>query len=192
MARGPYAAYEWANCMHDVHSPPPPPVHLAMREAPPPAPPRPRAAMQGIAQDVTPPVAQPQAPPAAAPTPASTLADAGVVGAIRDAVGTAVEERVRVVTDAQRRERDSYADHLATLSCACNRVIENSQTFPGELAHVRNPPGALGIPPPPPPRGAAMAAMMPHPTRGCYHAPRSHDSPGAPVNATGRGGDHYR
>eukprot|EP00966_Prymnesium_polylepis_P099992 2315100-Prymnesium_polylepis.1 len=102
-----------------------------MREAPPPAPSRPRAAMQGTAQDVSPPVAaQPQAPPAAAPTLASTLADAGVVGAIRDAVGTAVEERVRVIADAQRRERDSYADHLATLSRACNRVIENSQTFP--------------------------------------------------------------
>jgi hypothetical protein len=50
MARGPYAAYEWANCMHDVPSPPP-------------APPRPRAAMQGITQDASPLIAQPSAPP---------------------------------------------------------------------------------------------------------------------------------
>jgi hypothetical protein len=42
------------------------------------------------------------------------LADAGVVGAIRDAMGTAVEERMRAVADAQRREHDSYTDHFAS------------------------------------------------------------------------------
>ena len=47
-------------------------------------------------------------------------------------------------------------------STAANRVIKNSQTFPGELTHARNPPCALGGLPPPPHRCAAVAAVMPH------------------------------
>eukprot|EP00966_Prymnesium_polylepis_P125401 2899671-Prymnesium_polylepis.1 len=113
-------------------------MQLAVRDAPPPAPPRPRVTMQGAAQDASQLIAQPAAPPATGAPTAGALVDAGVVGAIRDAVGTAVaervgtavEERVRAIADAQRRERDSYANHLATLSRICNRVIENSQTLP--------------------------------------------------------------
>eukprot|EP00966_Prymnesium_polylepis_P106903 2475494-Prymnesium_polylepis.1 len=59
MARGPYAAYEWANCMHDVHSPPPPTMQPAMRDAPPLVPPRPHVTMQGVAQDASQLIAQP-------------------------------------------------------------------------------------------------------------------------------------
>eukprot|EP00966_Prymnesium_polylepis_P316945 7323220-Prymnesium_polylepis.1 len=36
MARGPYVAYEWANCMYNVHPPPPPHMQLAVRDATPP------------------------------------------------------------------------------------------------------------------------------------------------------------
>eukprot|EP00966_Prymnesium_polylepis_P254289 5876655-Prymnesium_polylepis.1 len=134
--------------MHDVHPPPPPHMQLAVRDATPLAPARPRVTMQGAAPDTPQLIAQPAAPPATRAPAAGAPVDAGVVGAIQhavgtavqNAVGTAVDERMRAVADAQRRERNSYADHLATLSRICNRVIKNSQTFPGELTHARNPP----------------------------------------------------
>eukprot|EP00966_Prymnesium_polylepis_P250169 5783661-Prymnesium_polylepis.1 len=109
--------------MYDVHPPPPPHMQLAVRDATPLAPARPRVTMQGAAPDAPQLATQPAAPPATVAPAAGAPVDAGVVGAIRDAVGV----EMRAVADAQRRERDSYADHLAALSRICNRVIENSQ-----------------------------------------------------------------
>ena len=179
MSRGPYAAYEWANCMYGAHSTPSPHMQLALRdEAPhvpaqpsrvqfdvyneaPPAPARPRNTMPSDAPVAHQLAMQPAAPSTAGTPVAGAAADAGVireVQAIRDEMRAAM----KALADAQRRERDDYSDHLATLSRITNRAIENSQTFPGELTHARNPPGVLDALPSAARRGATLAAVVPH------------------------------
>ena len=125
MARGPYAAYEWANCMHDVHSPPPPPMQLAMRDVPPLVPPRPRVTMHGVAQDASRLNAQSAAPPATGAPATGALAAAGVVGAIRGAMDTAFEDRMCAVAAAHRREHGSCTDHFAS-GQVISRLLDES------------------------------------------------------------------
>eukprot|EP00966_Prymnesium_polylepis_P096643 2239214-Prymnesium_polylepis.1 len=64
-------------------------MQLAMRDAPPLVPPRPRVTMRGVAQDASRLNAQSAAPPATGAPATGVLADAGVVGAIRGAMDTA-------------------------------------------------------------------------------------------------------